>query len=331
MNVEADWGIVGHDWAVALLRRALQRDGLSHAYLFTGPPSVGKTTLAHVLAQASLCQGEEDRPCGSCRACRLFASGNHPDLHPVAPGTAAGRLSIGQVRALTRQLSLTPSMGQRRVAILSDFDRATPSAANALLKTLEEPPAGVTLVLLAPDADSLLPTIVSRCQVLPLHPLPVEQVRLALIERWGVEPEPAALLARLSGGRPGWAVRAAADPALQRVRAQRLEDLTRLLGASLVERFRYAAVLARDALAAEETLDVWTGWWRDVMVLAAGADGPLTNLDLRERLDRHARSLGPARAAALVKATRRTTDLLRRNVNPLLALEVLVSFDLPRL
>ncbi|HIQ02534.1 MAG TPA: DNA polymerase III subunit delta', partial [Anaerolineales bacterium] len=267
MAMDGDWGIVGHGWAVRLLRRALERGELSHAYLFTGPPGVGKGTLAQALASALLCEGEF-RPCGSCRACRLVTGGNHPDLHWVEPESKAGRLTIGQVRELQRQLALTPNLGGYRVAVLERFEQTTPSAANALLKTLEEPPAYVLLILLAPDTDSLLPTIVSRCQVVPLRPLPVRAVEQALVERWGVGPEQARLLAHLCGGRLGWAVRAATDPAPLRRRQQRLEDLVELLEAPLVRRFGYAAELARDLEAAHEALDLWAGWWRDVMLLA---------------------------------------------------------------
>jgi DNA polymerase-3 subunit delta' len=329
--MSTEWGIVGHDWAVRLLQRALERDELSHAYLFTGPPNVGKGTVASALAQALLCEAAEGRPCGTCQGCHLLESGNHPDFHHVEPETAAGSMRIAQVRELSRQLSLTPSLAQHRVAILSDFDRATPSAANALLKTLEEPPSYVLLVLLAPDTDSLLPTIVSRCQVVPFQPLAPATVEQSLVERWGVDAELAQLLAHLSGGRLGWAVTAATDPGVLEVRARRLEELDHLIQASLVERFRYAEKLARDAEAARQTLDLWTGWWRDVMVLAAGADGPLTNLDLADRVRRLARSLGMERAAALVRATRRATDLVQRNAKLRLVLEVLIAFDLPRL
>lgn len=326
----ASWGVVGHEWAVSLLQRALRRKELSHAYLFTGPEGVGKMTLAQALARALLCSRVGESPCGTCQACRLTQSGSHPDLHVILPATRSDRIGISQVRELTRQLSLTPSLGRYRVAILADFDRASPSAANALLKTLEEPPAYAILVLLAPDADSLLPTVVSRCQVVPLRPLPLSTVARALEERWGVDPERARLLAHLSGGRLGWAVRASRDPSVLERRRRWLEDLSQLLQASLVDRFRYAEALAEDE-AVEQVLQVWSSWWRDVMVLAAGAEGMLTNSDMLELLRRHAQHVGLARARAVVDATCRTADLLRRNVNRRLALEVLVGFDLPRL
>jgi DNA polymerase-3 subunit delta' len=330
MEVEGSWGVVGQEWAVQLLRRALERNELSHAYLFTGPPMVGKTTLALGLASVLLCQGEL-RPCGSCRACRLLASGNHPDMHQVQPESKAGRLGIEQVRDLQRQLSLTPNLGNHRVAILERFEQATPSAANALLKMLEEPPSYVVLVLLAPDTDSVLPTIVSRCQVVPLRRLPLRRVQAALEEHWQVEPERAQLLAHLCGGRLGWAVRALTDPAPLVRRRQRLDDLAELLRATLVERFQYAAGLVDDPEAVQEALGLWTGWWRDVMLLAGAAEGPLTNLDYRERLDEQAARMGVRRAAELAEATRAAAERLRRNANPLLTLEVLLAFDLPRL
>lgn len=326
--MKENWGVIGHEWAVHLLRRALEEGELSHAYLFTGPSGVGKGTLARALAAALLCQGDP-RPCGECPSCCLIASGNHPDLFWVQPESEAGRLKVEQVRELQRHLSLTPNMATHRVAILDRFDQATPSAANALLKTLEEPPDFVVLILLAPDTDSLLPTIVSRCQVVPLRPIPVPQIAAALQARWGVAAETARLLAHLSGGRLGWAVRAATEPDLLRQRQQRLEEMVALLQAPLTDRFRHAAELARDPEAAQETLDLWAGWWRDILLLTGGVgEDRVTNLDQRAGLERMAPRFTPAQAVARIQAIRMAMDRMRRNTNPQLTLEVLLGFDL---
>jgi DNA polymerase-3 subunit delta' len=168
----------------------------------------------------------------------------------------------------------------------------------------------------------------------------VQAVKQALQDHWDVEEEQAELLAHLCGGRLGWAVRAATDPEVLPRRAKLLEDLFSLAKASLVERFSYADGMVRDLVtperkldlvAVEEVLDTWASWWRDVMLVAAGASGSLTNLDMEDQLRSQAKSLGPSRAADLVKAVGNAMDRLRRNANPRLSLEVLIGFDLPKM
>jgi DNA polymerase-3 subunit delta' len=258
----------------------------------------------------------------------LLASGNHPDLYVVESEHVGASLKIHQVRRLEHTLSLTPFEGRHQVAILKRFEEATTSAANALLKTLEEPPPYVVLVVLARETDLLLPTIVSRCQHVPLRPLPVTTVEQALTERWSATAEQAELLAHLSSGRLGWAVRTLEDEKALKRRARRLDELNALIDGSIVERFRYAEELAQDPVATQETLDLWIGWWRDVLLVASEAKASLTNVDRKDEMRDRARRFGVETSAGVVKALRSAVQKLRQNANARLTLDVLM-LDLP--
>ena len=321
------WRIVGHDWAVTLLRQGLAADQVAHAYLFCGPPQVGKTTLALALAQALNCD-QPDPPCGQCPSCRKIAQRAHPDVQLVVGQGAGESIRIDQVRALQREAVLAPYEGRYRVFVLRRIDGATTEAANSLLKTLEEPPAHVVLSLTAEHTQTIPPTVVSRCQRLDLRPVPAPVIETALLEK-GLSLPQASLLARLSGGRIGWALRAAAEDDLLRQREQDLDQLRELMSASRVERFEFAERASRDVAACRRQIEYWASWWRDLLLLSTLGDDHIVNMDRLDELRLLAESSTSSQAHAALSALQRTTAQLEANVNARLALENL-RLKLPR-
>jgi len=317
------WPVIGHDWAVRHLARALRHGRTRHAYLFTGPSRIGKTTLALAFAAALNCTGDEP-PCGECRACKLTLKRAHPDLTILEAAQEGGTLKIDDVRDLQQVLSLRPYEARRRVALLRRFHEATPQAEDALLKTLEEPTSNTVLLLTADSADALLPTIVSRCQSIHLRPLPVETVRAALERERGADPDTARTLAQLSGGRIGWALSACDDPAERATRDDALAALAAALEGTRRERFALVEKLALDKAGLLAWLDIWQGYWRDVVLAACGSAAPLINAGQEPAIRALAERAGRDAAQQALNATRQTIAHLGRNANTRLALEVLM-------
>lgn len=341
----ANWNMIGHEWAIDALRRALGNNRLGHAYLLAGPPNIGKATLALRLAQALHCEQGGPDPCGECRACRRIEHGNYPDVRIGGLDTQAAmqkagesiktRLGIDAVREWQEDLHLRPYEGRRRVLILHDAETLTDQAANALLKTLEEPPPFATLILVAHGAGDLLSTIVSRCHLLKLRPLPRQQVAQALIERWTIAPDDAHTIAAWSGGRIGWAVSVAGSPDLLHARATQLDALIDLPRLSVAERFKWAESINKAYRGGEKDdvfamLALWQGWWRDVLLAAAGVHAGIINIDRTDELQTLVRTPLPAIHAVLRRIDEAATQI-RENVSPQLALEqVVLHLPTPR-
>ncbi|MCJ7744482.1 MAG: AAA family ATPase, partial [Dehalococcoidales bacterium] len=257
-----------------MLKRGLEAGSLAHAYLFVGPAHVGKMALAVNLAQALNCEAAEP-PCGQCLSCQKIASGKHADIQIIGLGqgnSAEARpqaeISIDEIRQLQHSASLPPFEGNYKVFIIDGAELLSIEAANCLLKTLEEPVGKVVFVLLTTNEQLLPATVISRCQRVELLPLAAAEIESALKKNWGVEPQKARLLSRLSRGCLGWAVRALDDGLLSQ-RADRLDELIDIIHADYEGRFAGAAQLAtefgQNRELVQEKLALWLDWWRDLM------------------------------------------------------------------
>ena len=331
-----NWNMLGHEWAVDMLHQQVAHGEARHAYLFCGPPGLGRRTLALRLAQALNCTKTiaPGIPCGVCRDCKQIEEMRHPDMNVIQAvdedgvSKENGTLKVDQVRAVQHSLSLRPYQAKYRVALFLRFQEANDNAANALLKTLEEAPAHAILLLTADTPEQLLPTIISRCEVLRLRALPISAIESDLLER-GVDEERARLLAHISGGRPGYARRLVDDMTLLEKREERLNDLQTLLPAPRVEKFSYAEKLAKDKEVMRQTIVIWLSYWRDVMLRVAGAESPLINVDRNMEIEFLAGRLNLSTARKVVSDLESALEKMDKNVNSRLLAEVLL-LDWPK-
>lgn len=329
------WPVVGHERAVDLLRRSLASGRTAQAYLIVGPPGVGKATLGMLLAKAVNCEGE-DPPCGRCAQCVRVDRGVHPDVLVIRRGMtfdedeegAGTRVGIGAVRQLIRDASLLPMAGRYRVFIILDAETMTVEAANALLKTLEEPPPHVLIILIAADDSALPETVRSRCLRLELRPVGTARVAYLLRER-GLEPDLARLVAALGRGRVGRSLALAQDAEWLRWRQELLDRQAGLLASGdAAGALRWAQELAeafgRDRDLVFEALDLLAEWWRDVLLVQVGAPELITNRDREAEIRRAARDLSLDRVADAIRQIRRARRLLEQNVHARLTLDNLM-------
>jgi DNA polymerase-3 subunit delta' len=301
----------GHGVALAAIE-AMVRATPPHAILLSGPGGVGKTTLALDLAAGLLCTAVDPaaRPCRSCRGCRLVDRGDHPDLHRLGPDGPGGQVVIGGssaeyrgVRDLIADLALLPLEGGARVAVVESAHRMNEDAQAALLKTLEEPPPRVTIVLCADDETRLLPTVRSRCARIRLGPVGPRDIEAILAAREAADPPTAARLGRMVGGRPGVALAYAFAPDALRMRGEMSRTLLDLLDAAPADRL--AAMRAAMPQALEFAADLERG----AATAAAGVPDAATAEGTAGdgRRDRSRKAEGPVARAP--KANASATDM----------------------
>ena len=287
--------IIGQERAIHFLKRVMSKKKIPHAYLFSGISGIGKTTVALAFTQALNCHDSiNGEGCGRCPPCRQIISGNFPDLAFIEP--EGQHIRIEQIRGLTRAISFKLVSGLYRVSIIRQAGTMTEEAANAFLKTLEEPPPGNILVLSVTEPLDLLPTIVSRCQKIPFLPIPVRDIADWLIKQKGVDETKALLLARISEGSLGKAIHLC-DSNFYEKRHDHLSRIIRLPKLTSEQALEMALEYTErekkkvaDASSKEETglfelLSVWKTWYRDLLLMKVKSPVDwLINFDFSHKL-----------------------------------------------
>lgn len=307
--------IKGQPRAVRLLERTLASDRVPHAYLFIGVEGCGRELAARALVQNLFCSGKS--ACGECPSCRKMRSGSHPDLHLLEADGAF--IKIDQVRELQRELSLKPFEAPRKACIIRQAHRMNPSAANALLKTLEEPPGAAIIFLITDTASALLPTIRSRCQEVAFSPLPADVISTLLVEG-GVAAETAREAAAMAGGSMARALElASCDGTVDQ--GLLLEQMADLSLDNVAGIFALSEGYGADRDRAMETVAQLQALTRDIMLIQGG--GEMVHHTLAAPLSALADSMAATTVLSRLDTIGEALTTLRRNANVRLTLDVL--------
>jgi len=311
--------IIGHTGQIDLLRRALASDRLGHAYLFYGPEGVGKKLVALSIARALFCS---EGGCGVCSVCRKVDHHNHPDLHLLEPDGA--NIKIDQIRELQRELALHPLEAERKIALLDRADTLNLAAANSFLKTLEEPPGSALIILLSAHPERLLPTIRSRCQPLPFRKLSRDDIETALHRRLGLNEVECHVLAALSEGSFHKAFGDERSLYLEE-RVTIIKAIANLSTLAIGPMLDLAEKLSKEKENLPQLLEIVLAFYRDLFLILHGRpESEIVNIDLMELLETMAHRTGVKTVLYQLAAVLRTIDLLGRNVNRQLALEMML-------
>lgn len=318
--------IIGHEHPISLLQASVHNDRLAHAYLFHGEARIGKWMTAVRLAQALNCEqpGRADQvdSCGRCRSCLQIAARTHPDCFVIEPDpeSATPQIKIEQVREIEQQFVYRPLIGERKICLIDEADRLTIGAANALLKTLEEPPGHGLFILVTSRPHALPITIRSRCQALRFTTPARTQVEAAVILRRELPPTEARFLAVLADGRIGEAL----ETTVSEIRARQQESLALVKPQSLIS--STAILSAAENIAksdrGEETLIWLTRWIRDLVILIIGGDqDQILHLDQLTDLQQYAQRADIDQLLTLLSDIERTRQQATRHLNMQMALE----------
>jgi DNA polymerase-3 subunit delta' len=316
-----EWPVEGV--ATQVLKHALSQNRLAHAYLFSGPEGGGQIETAHMFAQAILCEQKADKPCGECLACRKFQNGNNSNFIEIIPDGQS--IKIQQIREIQKQLALKAVDAEYKVYIIQQADTMTTEAANSLLKTLEEPVSPVIALLITYRMSAILPTVVSRCQIVPFQALSLDSIKHRLIQD-GIEMDKAHFLSKIIGNYGDAKHWAASEwfAECTTVVLQLTEDLAYDKGNPLLTIQDKLIKSNPDTRDLEFFLDCLAWWFRDLRQIKLGLIDDIAYKNYEMRLREQAKCYNSNRLSDIVGYVLEFKKRLHNHVNVQLGLEQLI-------
>lgn len=323
--------IIGHNEQVEHLIKAYRSDRLAHAYLFYGPDGIGKKSVARALAQYIFCENKDlpaesgqkrdhdSDSCSHCAPCRKISADNHPDLIAILPEKSV--IKIDMIRELQHKLNFGKYDAKYKFCIIDEADKIRVEAANALLKTLEEPAKDTVIILVTAKINTLLPTIISRCQKVRFNPISVGEIKGELIRRYAVDSDEAEIIAAFSQG------------SFAKISLDNFSDIIELRR-SLVKKIKevslsnlsgiinYSSEISNsDKEYLVETIEIIKTFYRDASMIKSGMTDYLINKDIVNDINRIALSMTHSELFEKVNIMSQIQSSLMANVNKKLALE----------
>ncbi len=315
--------IIGHENITNSLKNAVKNNNIAHSYLFEGPKSIGKTKVAKIFAKTLLCKEQGVIPCNKCSSCLKFDSGNHPDVH-IRLGEGA-TFKKEQIEEIQKSIKILPYEGYRKIYILQDIDKITKQAQNSFLKTLEEPPAYVTILMTVTNSYSLLSTIISRCQVLKFTPVESGKIVKELIKTYEKSREEAEVITSFSNGIIGKAIEIAKSEEFKKIREEVISIISDALSSDKVQIFTLSEFFMKQKEYIEEILDIIMIWFRDVLFMKElGENKFIINKDKIEMLLSQSIKLPRGKIHSIIQTISKAKSNILANVNYELTIEIML-------
>ena len=315
--------IVGHEKLIRHLKKSIKIDKIGHAYIFDGPVGIGKKTTATAFSKGVLCKEFGQDVCEVCSSCSKVESNNHPDLVWIEPDGKS--IKNHQIEELQQDLVRKPYESEKKVYIIKDADLMTESAQNRLLKTLEEPPKYVVIILISTNSNRFLATIRSRSQIIKFNPLQHKMVQDFMHKRYGMDVDETKVFATFSNGIIGKAIEFKESEDFQTKRKETIALIEGLISKDALKIFDGMEFFEKYKEDVYEILDLMVFWFRDILLLGeTNSEQFLINIDQKDTLQKHLYHIGHEKMVHMIETIERTKKDIKANVNFQLATEIMI-------